>query len=337
MEERQAIEDKIKLALNELALSINSGSKTVSDNSLLIEVSSQIPVSNMEYWERFIREEYSTVLKSTEQPKWKIWSTPSPFLTWVDLCSWDGYRREKTLRTLTVNVPNRFLLALVFRRLNDWVPQVRLAARELLPRIINGSNPSHVVDAICFTLSHWSSWKRIEELDRKTLLEAISNKEFSNIVKEKIITATSGPVTLILAQASRTPILDSSYYQIAHKAIQPSVRAKAYRSLLDNKVTWIEGKKWVWTDIKYCKGRMKAIVSERDLSVTTPFLSTLQSAAIDNSSIVRRVAAEFLIKELGSLGDEAVKLAELFSKDKSTAVAERGAFALKKIGAEESA
>ncbi|WP_445768131.1 hypothetical protein [Rheinheimera sp.] len=47
--------------------------------------------------------------------------------------------------------------------------------------------------------------------------------------------------------------------------------------------------------------------------------------------MVRRVAAEFLIRELEALGDDAKGFAQAFAEDKSSPVSERGRFALKQL------
>ncbi len=51
----------------------------------------------------------------------------------------------------------------------------------------------------------------------------------------------------------------------------------------------------------------------------------------DHVSTVRRVAAEFLIRELDGLGDDALQFARHFAVDESYAVSERGMFALGKL------
>lgn len=331
MELNQDMEESVISAVKEFASSMNSGQKVVADMSTLINATSCLPLSNLDYLERLIRCEFSSALESTAQPKWKVWVKPSPFLTWIDLCSWDGYKREKTLRTLTEGAPNSFFFAITLRRLNDWVPEVRKAAREKLPLIANLSNPSHVADALGLALSNWNSWGRIEDSGREVLLDIISNKEIGKALRSKITSDASGPLTSIFSQIGRTPIFDKYLDEIADNAIQPSVRAKAYRSQFEGEMSWLEGRKWEWTDIRYCKGRMKPITSERKLTVNNPFLKTLKSASIDRSSIVRRIAAEFLIKRIELLGDESLTLANLFSKDTSKAVSERGVFALKML------
>ena len=331
MQHSHDFEGQVISAVKDFASSINSGGNVVADMSSLVEVTSQLPLTNMDYWERLIRSEFSSALESSSQPKWKVWSKSSQFLTWLDLISWDGYKREKTLRTITGEAPNSFFFVLAIRRLNDWVPQVREAAREKLPLIVKESDPVHVVDALCVTLSHWNSWGRIEESDKKVLLEIISNKDIGQSLKLKIISSTSGPMASLLAQVGRTSALDEHLSEIAENAVQPSVRAKAYRSQFEGRMVWLEGRKWEWTDVRYCKGRFKAIVGERKITIAYPFIELLQKSANDASSIVRRVGAEFLIRELSTLGNESLQFANRFASDKSSPVAERGRFALKKL------
>lgn len=328
-------EDDVLLAVREFAQAINSGGKVKADMSLLIDATSCLSLLNLDIWERLIRWEYSKALAASKPSKLKLWTKPTSFLTWIDLCNEDGFKREKTLHTLSGAAPNSFFLALAVRRLNDWVPQVRKAAREKLPIIAKESNPEHVVDVLCATLPYWNSWRRLGEADKQILLEIIAIDEVTHSLKLRIISATTGPMTAILTQAGRTDTLDDYLSEIATQAIQPSVRAKAYRSLLEEKMVWFEGRKWEWTDKRYCEGHYKPMLSERSLSIKSPFLETLKLATVDRSPMVRRVAGELLIRELTSIGEESFTLARLLASDSSPSVAERGQFALKKLEAEE--
>jgi len=332
--EIQKLELKISAALKEFVETKIASSKVVSDLSSVINATSELPLVNLEYWERLIREEYDNALTSGDSNKWKFWESNAPRITLLDLCSWDGYRREKALRTIGEKLPNRFFLALVLRRLNDWVPQVRQAAQDILSKVLVNTEPSYVADVICFTLSHWSSWKRIDNSNRKTLLDTLSNKEIANQLKLKLLNSTAGPLVVIFSEVGRVDALDTSLEEIATDAIQPSLRAKAYRSLFEGNISWLEGRKWICTDHAYNKGRMQPIVGDRIITTKILFLPTLRSAASDRSSLVRRVAAEILIKELDNLGNESSSLAQTFSMDRSIVVAERGKFALKKLAGE---
>lgn len=324
-------EAKVISAVKDFANSINSGGKVVGDMSALIDVTDQLPLSSFDFWERLIRSEFSLALRESNPPKWKVWSKPKELVTWLDLISWDGYRREKALRALSGAAPNTFFFSLAVRRLNDWVPEVRKAARDKLPDIARSTNPEYIVGALCVALSNWNSWGRIEEQDKEVLLTIICEKEVAKSLRSKLISSASGPMPSLFSQLGRTTILDGQIEQIAKYAIQPSVRAKAYRSLFEGRIVWIEGRKWVWTDIRYCEGRLKPIVGERKLEIAPPLIDLLKRSSEDSSSIVRRVTAEILIRELDNLGIEARVFAERFASDNSHAVSERGEFALRKL------
>lgn len=331
MDRDKKIEADLISAVKGLATLMNSGESFTVDISRLITVSSHLKLSNLDYWERLIRDEYYSALEAPLQYKWKACTQGSAELTWIDLCSWDGYKREAILHDLSEGAPNSFFFALVLRRLNDWVPEVRQAAREKLPLIAKLSEPMDVANALCLVLSNWNSWGRIEDLDKDVILEILARKEVADALKSKILSDSAGPLVSVFSQIGRTDIFDKDIDFIAHNAVQPSVRAKAYRSQFEGVMTWLEGRKWEWANVHYCEGRMKAIIAERKLSVNKPFLETLADASTDRSSIVRRVAAEFLIRELETLGEKALPFAKLFSSDSSSAVSERGDFVLRKL------
>ncbi|MBX2847652.1 MAG: hypothetical protein KTR16_04990 [Acidiferrobacterales bacterium] len=334
MNDKQVLEQAVSCAVREFAESIGGSSKVFADFSPVIEATSLLPLANLEYWERRIRDEYYRSVANSHESRWKFWSNKPPPITWIDLCSGDGHRRERALRTIGDQALNRFFLALVLRRLNDWVPQVRAAAIELLPDLVKQSNTSDVADVIFFTLCHWSSWERIDDSGKEALLSALSDECVSHQLKVKLISSSAGPLCSVLSQVGRTNCLDNSLVSIAQDAVQPTLRAKAYRCLFEKRISWVEGRKWEWTDIRYCEGRSKPIVSEREISVTIPFQVLLHNAANDNSSIVRRVAAEMLITNIESAGKEAPMLAQKFASDTSSAVAERGKYALRKLAGE---
>lgn len=331
MKKHKEMEEKVVLAVKEFANSINSGRSIVFDMSGLINATSCLSLSSLNYWERLIRCEFSLALENNVRSKWNPLTKRARHLTWLDLISWEGYKREKTLRTLSGSAPNSFFFALALRRLNDWVPQVREAARIKLPLIVEESDLKSVVDALSVTLPHWNSWGRMEESDKQVLLDIVSNEKVTEAFIEKFVTATSGPMALILSQIGRTSALDVHLKYIAENAVQPAVRAKALRSLFEGKMTCLEGRKFEWTDIRYCEGRMKPVVTERHLTIDYPFLESLRSASVDPSPMVKRVAADKLICELKTLGEEAWVLANVFFTDKSPSVSERGDFALRKL------
>ncbi|KPH62227.1 hypothetical protein [Pseudoalteromonas porphyrae] len=330
MNKKNELEEELSLAIIKLVKLFNSPQKRPPLCPVSL-VTSQWQLGNLDYWERFIRDEYEKALSSQPKNIWNFWSNTPSKTTWIDLCSWDGHKREQALRSIEGGAQNRFVLALVCRRLNDWVPQVRQAASEVLSKIIENTDKNDVADVIYFTLSHWSSWKRIDDKSKSILLEVITTPSILDKLKLNLIASPTGPLALIFSQIARKSAIDHFLVDIAHNAIQPSLRAKVYKCLFNKEVSWFNGREWQWTDIRYCKGREMPVIAQRYLTIQVPLVPLLKSAASDRSSIVRRVAAEVLIRELDSLGDESIQLAEQLSLDHAAPVAERGKFALRKI------
>ncbi|WP_131278819.1 hypothetical protein [Hylemonella gracilis] len=294
---------------------------------------SQLSLNSLDLWERRLRIELWDFKQRTAARRWTIWKKPTAPASWLDLCNGDGFKREDAMRSLADGAPNGFFFALALRRLNDWVPQVRTAARMHLPRMAERSDPEHVAEALWHALPHWMSWGRMKDADRQVLSDLVGMKSIALIFKARIQQATTGPVAQILAQAGRTQVFDEWLGEFSSTAIQPAVRAKAFRFLLDGRMTWLVGRKWVWTDVRWCEGRLEPVLGERPLQHPEPFLTTLKRAIADRSSLVRRVAAEYLIRRLDSIGDEAQSIAMQLASDSCHYIAERCRFALASIHA----
>lgn len=298
----------------------------------LATATSRLSLTNLDAWERLIRAELWAAGQTRQTARWKFWETPDRPISWLDLCSADGFTRERALKALPEIVPNGFFFSLALRRLNDWVPQVRSAAREHISIIATQSQPGHVVDGLWSTLPYFTSWGRMTPEDQEVFMSLISIEQVALSLKARIVEAVVGPSSAVLAHAGRTPALDPWLSEIASNAIQPSVRAKAYRALLEHRMVWTAGRKWAWTDLKWCKGRFEPVLGERPISVDTPFLDVLRAVLVDSSPIVRRLAGEFLIKHIDSIGADSILLAKALASDPSPYVSERGGFALSKLG-----
>lgn len=307
----------------------------------LVRITSALPLSHVARWESVIRLELFFVKQAlTANKRNKLWSLFPPsaksrdhtrILSWIDLVDGDGYVRERTLRTLIATAPNGFFFTLAARRLNDWVAQVRNAARETVPEIARVTDHKYVADAICALLPAWSSWGRMDKSDSQTILEIIAIKGVAQELIDLLILSPIGPMPQVLGQILRTPILDGHLTDIAIHAVQPAVRAKAYRTLLLREATWVEGSRWRWTDMRYCEGHMEKIHGKRPLTNMPVLLDVLNAAASDRSSIVRAAASEALVREMSTPGIPALVLALRFAEDSSSPVAERGKFVLKKL------
>lgn len=322
---------KVVEAIKDFALSINASDNGTGDMTTLFNATSELELNNIVYWERLIREELENALNDSAAAKWKQWLKPKRKLYWLDIISLNGYERENSLRSLSGGAPNAFFLVLVIRRLNDWVPQVRKATREVLPFIIKNTAPKYISEILSIVLLNWDSWGRIEEEDKQLLLHVIDREDLALPIKSKLISSVSGPMPSLFSQLGRTSLLDNYLNEIANHAIQSYVRAKAFRSLFEGRMTWIEGREWQLIDKVYGERKLVPVIGERKIEVQTPFLELLNRSASDRSAIVRQVSAEFVIRNIDNLDNEAKAFAEKFTADKSSSVSEQGKFILKKL------
>ena len=298
------------------------------DISKFIAVTAKLSLKRLDDWERLIRGEIILSLRNDRSKPGNLASHQVGSLRWMDICNADGFKRERALKTLSGGAPNSFLLALVVRKLNDWVPQVRAAARDILPLIAEASDPEIIVDVLFITLPYWDSWGRMEDIEKEVLMKIVLMEKVADSLKQRLLTSSSGPVAAIFSQVGRTTALDDFLSEFSEKSVQPSLRAKAYRCQFESKFVWAEGFTWQWVDKVYGIKRHIPALNERIISTTRPFIDNLRMATTDRSPMVRRIAGEMLIKELDNIGDEAFELATILASDQSPSVAERGKYAL---------
>ena len=301
------------------------------DISSFIAVTSTLPLKHFAAWERIIRNHLALSLYTHSSERKRFLSLPLGSLQWLDLCNGDGFKREKALRILSGPAPNSFLLSLVTRRLNDWVPQVRAAAREALVRVINSTDSEYIVDMLWVSLPCWNSWTRMGELERKSLLAILDKPDIVEALKKRLMTAASGPASTLFSQAGRTMIFDNAITDFAQHATQPSLRAKAYRVYFENRFVYVTGRQWQWVDKSQGRGRLVPILASREIQRTGSWREYLLRAMQDRSPRVRRVAGEILIKELDNLGEQAFEIATHLAADPCSSVSERGQFALREL------
>lgn len=300
-----------------------SGQDVTEALAVVVAETGNLPLKHVDGLERMIRSQLGWGIEFPESsaPRRRL-------LTWLDMCSPDGFVRERALRCLSAPAPNAFFCALALRRLNDWVPQVRQAAREHLLLIVDSSAPGHVVEALWNVLPHAMSWGRLQAEDRQVLEQLVSSEPVAAAMKARIIGDAVGPASLMLSQAGRTPALDPWHWEIAREAVQPCVRVRAYRSLLEQRVVWAVRRRWVWTDVKWGKGKFETELGERAIAVEVPPLEILERAVGDPSHRSRRVAAEFLLEHLEAIGADARRLAEKLASDSWPYVAKLGRLAV---------
>lgn len=340
---QKALEEGLRAAFRTSTASLSSLAGTQAAMAHWVRATADLPLPQVATWDHVIRSEIrhaERVAETAATPGWRQLlrlPRPDPVRQAMQACPWlglshpDGHVRESTLRSLTGAAPNAFFLALVAVRLNDWIPQVREAACETLQAIARAGEPEHGVEMLLALLPAWQTWGRVEAAGRQALLSLFALDHVTASLQRRIMQSTSGPGAHILSQALRAPAMDGALAEIAARAVQPAVRARAYRALLAGKATWVEGRHWQWTDQRYCLGRMVTDFGERPLQAAS-LIDTLTHAAADRSPRVRRVAAEALIREAGSLGEAARPLARHLAADTARPVSSRGEFALQSMG-----
>lgn len=323
--EKQVIE-----VTRNFAGSLYGPGKVALDMRALIAQTSAVALSHMEQWETLLRGEFYTALE--------VYSVTSGRrrrpLTWLDMLSRDGYVRERVLNTLAGPAPNAFWLLLILRRCNDWVAQIRTAACRCVERLVQETPPNIVANALFSLFAHWGSWTRIQPQERQRLLLLTEYPQIKAQLQQNIIGATAGPASRILAQIGRHSALDDVLLDIAETAIQPSVRARAYRSLFEKRMVWIEDESGVSADTHYYRPPVATMIGEREISHQISLPQLLHRAVNDRSVRVRRVAGDAVINNAAELGAQALELAQRFTADSSESMVERGQFLLRRYGGE---
>lgn len=312
----------------------------------LLDLTAPLPLARLPDWEARFRHAYWFGEYRREQaadPPWRDrWLAGLPFLKprrvdapvplppWVELASGDGHARERALLALRGPAPNRFFFALALRRLNDWVPQVRAAAREVLLPLARASNPEHVVDVLFAILPVWTTWGRMQGPERAIVAALTEIDAVTSALVNRLLTARHGPAATVLSQCLRSPGLDVHLPRMAAHAVQPAVRSVACRSLLAGRALWLEGRTREWKDRRYFVTRMVPVVGERPLAHRPAFQASFEAAVADRSFHVRRVAAQALVVEMDTLDPDTLRdFAQRLTRDRSRCVAERGEFILK--------
>ena len=247
---------------------------------------------------------------------------------WYDLLSGDGFRRERFLLEVNEGAPSAFLLAMFLRRLNDWVPQVRKAALQAAENVLDRTDPDIVGEVLWSILSVRNSWKRMRGDESAVLDAGFERPSITPYLVRRLLSETSGPTARVLQQACRGASLDPYLPRLAEAALQPAVRALAYRMLMEQRATWPDGWKWRWTDKSLGERIRERQIAERPLSMDVDLPELLLAAANDPSAAVRRMAAAVLMSHRHDLGDFATVLAEKLATDPYPSIADRGRFIL---------
>lgn len=250
-----------------------------------------------------------------------------PELKFLFLFHKDGYVREAALRSLRSPLPSPFFFAAIAWRLNDWVSQVREAAAECASYCFPITPPAIIAEAALTLLARENSWGRWTG-EQNALRAAMKRPDVAKDLATIVSTRPTGPMTTVTRYALREEGLDPYLEMLARGAVQPAVRAVAAQVLIDGYATWPSGWVWRWVDKSMGSRRRETTYSQRTLSRDVPRIPIIEASAIDQSAIVRRVAASSIIRhEIDPAA--ARRIAEPLLGDRSPSVRERAEFILR--------
>lgn len=249
-----------------------------------------------------------------------------PWLGWLFLFHNNGYLREPALRGLSGPAPGAFLLAQLFYRLNDWVPEIRVAARDCVERVAAATSPDIIATVVIALLDRTSGWGRWND-ERTVLDRLLMRDDVARAMADLLARSVTGPHARALRQAMRADAIDPYLDGLATGAIQPAVRAVATSALIDGIARWPSGWRWQWIDKSLGQRRRVREIAERPLSLATDRALVLERAARDPSPAVRFTALEGVLRyEMNSpIG---ARVANALCVDKAPRVSTRARFIL---------
>lgn len=250
-----------------------------------------------------------------------------PGLEYLFVFHRDGRLRESALQKISGGLPSAFLFAVVVARLNDWVPEVRVAAAECAFRNFPLTDAASVAEAGFALLTRVYTWTRWRD-ERDVLAGALDRADVAALMVEAVIVRPSGAMATVLRFALRSEKLDPHLERIAREAVQPAVRAVAAQPLIDGYAIWPEGWEHRWIDKSLGIGRQERAFKRRPLADPPPREVAIRAAAGDRSAAVRKVALDTLLRG-DYRGPLAREVASMLVADRSPAVRERAEFILR--------
>jgi hypothetical protein len=251
----------------------------------------------------------------------------TPALAWLFLFHADGYVREAALKIIYAPPESPFFFAALALRLNDWVPEVRAAAKRCLALVSPRISSAVAADTALFLFGRrllWVRWSGEDEaLDR-----VFERPDVGDAIAMRLHDGVAGPLAACLRQALRYPSFDKHLGTLAATAVQPAVRALALGCLIAGKVEWPVGFTWTWIDKVYGKRKQVPVFASRQLECSRrPLAELIKDGVSNRSSAVRIVAADALVKARAEFPDIEVLVRQLAS-DPVPAVRLRGTYLL---------
>jgi hypothetical protein len=252
-----------------------------------------------------------------------------PPVAWLLALHRDGYIRQAALEALNAPPITASQFITIALRLNDWVPEVRKAAREAAARLFPVADPRAVAAAAPYLLSRRYLWERWDD-EAIVLDEALGRTDVAAELARRLRELKTGPAGITLRMALRFQSLDPYLPDLATRAAHPAVRATALEAIVSGQARWATGFEQVWVDKRYGIMRQVPVVASRPVNLTVEIEPFIRAGLKDPFVAVRKVAADGLYEKRKSTSD-ALSLAQSLLDDRSVAVRDRASFLVRQF------
>lgn len=226
---------------------------------------------------------------------------------------WSGYTREAAVRAVT-EVPGAFCLALLIYRLNDWVPQVRVATEEKLVSLL-GDLPDEII-ADCYELLFaFARFGRAGSTGRAIVDRLLSRPGVDRIIRESLLSSRHDRALRLFRLGLQNDQFDQELERLATVARHANVRALATRTLLEGQARWKD----------------RGGLARRPVSFSGSKSALARIALQDQSPRVQVAALDYVVNNLDGWADPE-EVFVTFATHRSLPLAERALYGLRAIG-----
>ena len=230
---------------------------------------------------------------------------------------WSGYMRGEALRGVT-HLSDAFSLALVLRRLNDWVPQVRYAAMAVIQRAVLSRlqiQSAKLIVSCIDNILDFSRYGRITKDQQAVLSALVSYPGVSDAWDEFILKSRLDTAPRCLKTAVRYGRFLEKLPAYAIDASHAATRRIALKVVLEGSFAWKE----------------ERTLKRRDVATDTDKDTIAEHGLSDRSVEVLRVALQHVVGHRDSRlhGEETFR--PLLSHP-NPSIADLAAFALRRLG-----
>ncbi len=342
---RPILSSEIRQSISAVADRARAGGSLGSDLEVIISALSLIPAGAREQVEAEVRwcgqlsPYYSVPVIVSERP-WPAWLAAkkpedaketlrrTPRLAHLYVFHGSGYARQATLDAWNCPPDSPLFLAAIASRLNDWVAEVRAAAKRCAETWFPHTSAEVVAGAFGHLVERQDVLSRWSGEESQLVADMLYRKDVLAIVADQLVRSLSGPAQRTLRYALRRPGLDATLLRLATDAAKPDIRAAALKTLIERRVTWTSCFEKQWVDKRYRIARRVPVTAGRDIAHDLDVQQLLRLFAIDRRTLVRKTVASALIDRLGNATSSDFEIARQLAHDKSPAVSGKALYFL---------